>query len=231
MDGTDEAFLDVLCEFRAFLPRLVIIGGWVPELHRRWGGRQWRVEPARTIELDVLLMSDTAGEPPDLRALSEALRGAGFRPIGELGAGAVWERDVRRGERIEFFVDHRGPWRSAMTVRRLDDESPLGGVSLPDAGVLLEHRTELRIPRDEGERPLSVWTPELGIFLAHKGVTFRRRSEAVKAAKDLAGANGRPSPPSDRCCATCRRAPASIAQGRSGAAATSITSSRGAAIR
>lgn len=73
-----------------------------------------------------------------------------------------------------------------MTVRRLDDEGALGGVSLPDAAVLLEHRTELQIPLNDGELPLSVWAPELGIFLAHKGVTFRRRSETVKAAKDLA---------------------------------------------
>jgi hypothetical protein len=186
MDESDEVIVGVLRELRSFLPRLVIIGGWVPELHRRWGGGQWRVEPARTIELDVLLMSDAAGEPPDPGALTEALREAGFRPIDEGGNGAVWERDVRRGERIEFFVDHRGPWRSAMAVRRLDDEVALGGVSLPDAAVLLEHRTELKIPLNEGGFPLSVWTPQIGIFLTHKGATFRRRSETVKAAKDLA---------------------------------------------
>jgi hypothetical protein len=52
--------------------------------------------------------------------------------------------------------------------------------------VLLEHRTELKIPLNEGGFPLSVWTPQIGIFLTHKGATFRRRSETVKAAKDLA---------------------------------------------
>ncbi len=50
---TDDAFgsvlVPILKELRGFLGHLVVIGGWVPELHRRFGSPdEWAVKPLGT---------------------------------------------------------------------------------------------------------------------------------------------------------------------------------------
>ena len=189
---TDDAFdlvlVPVLQDLRNYLGDLVVIGGWVPELHRRFGGTQeWAVKPLGTTEVDILIGGpDTSRAFP--RFLAEALTEAGFSPVGEDSPSAIWERDTSVGERVEFFLHHTGPWDSLTTVEAIEPGSQLGGLLLSDIGVLRDHAVALPVPIGDvdGDSTLAmVRVPELGVFLVHKGATFRRRSDHAKMAKDL----------------------------------------------
>jgi hypothetical protein len=129
----------IIRELSPHLDEVVVIGGWVPELHRRFGPEgDWAVRPLRSVEVDVLL-SGSAGA----QSIGLTLQKGGFIPVGP-EPSAVWERDVAAGERIEFFVDHEGPWKTLSTV------SSLG----PDRRWLLSvwkgweclHRSRRRLP-------------------------------------------------------------------------------------
>jgi hypothetical protein len=187
-DAFDSVLGPILRDLRDYLGDIVVIGGWVPELHRRFGDTQeWAVKPLGTTEVDILLGGpDTSRSLP--RSLAEALAEAGFSPVGENGPSAIWERDTSVGERLEFFLDHTGPWSDLTTVEALEPGSRLGGLLLSDLGFLREHAVALPVPiRDaDGVSTLAlVRVPELGAFLVHKGATFRRRSDHAKMAKDL----------------------------------------------
>ncbi len=187
-DAFDSVLVPILRELRDYLGDLVVIGGWVPELHRRFGGTgEWVVKPLGTTEVDILMSGPDTSR--DLRRfLAEALAGAGFSPVGEDDPSAVWERDTSVGERVEFFLDHTGPWSSLATVRALEPGGRLGGLLLSDLGVLRDHAVALPVPMEDadGRSILAmVRVPELGAFLVHKGATFRRRSDPGKMANDL----------------------------------------------
>ena len=189
---TDDAFdlvlVPILRELRDHLPDLVVIGGWVPELHRRLGDTgEWAVKPLATTEVDILIGGPDASQNRP-RLLAEALTEAGFSPIGEKSPSAIWERDTSVGERVEFFLDHTGPWGNLSTVEALEPGGRLGGLLLSDLGVLRDHAVELPVPMrnaDGGRILVTVRVPELGAFLVQKGATFRRRSDHAKMAKDL----------------------------------------------
>ncbi len=185
--GPPEAVLrSVLWKLSAFLPDLVVLGGWVPYLHRMYGsGTEWRSEPVFTEELDLLL------DPPLRRragrTIAEALRETGFRPVGGGAAPAVWESSIDPGERIEFFVDHGGPASTRALVRPVAGGG-LGALSLAGLRLLRDHSVRLRVPvgRHEGSvREVDVTVPMLGAFVLHKAASFPRRPEGVKQAKDL----------------------------------------------
>ncbi len=189
---TDDAFgsvlVPILKELRGFLGHLVVIGGWVPELHRRFGSSdEWAVKPLGTTEVDMLV-GGAGPEGNTHQELAEALVGAGFAPVGTEGASAVWERDAGVGERVEFFVDHAGPWQNLSTVHTLDTDARLGGLLLSDLGILEEESVTFSVPLGEIEGTQAVAlvrVPELGAFLIHKGATFRRRPDVAKSVKDL----------------------------------------------
>jgi hypothetical protein len=106
-DALDSVLLPVLWELREHLSHLVLIGGWVPQLHRRFSGEAgWSMAPIATLELDILLTEAVPGGAR--RTLAVTLLEAGFRPMGRGRAPAVWERDTALGERIEFFLVHKG---------------------------------------------------------------------------------------------------------------------------
>ena len=189
---TDDAFelvlVPILRDLRDHLDDLVVIGGWVPELHRRFGDtEEWAVKPLGTTEVDILIGGPDASRGPR-RSLAETLVDAGFSPLGENGPSAIWERDTSVGERVEFFLVHTGPWDNLTTVEPLEPGSRLGGLLLGDLGVLRDNAVPLPVPlgdADGGSTRALVRVPELGAFLVHKGATFRRRSDHAKMAKDL----------------------------------------------
>ena len=187
-DAFDTVLVPVLRELREHLVNLVVIGGWVPELHRRFGTlRQWAVRPLRTTEVDILVPVPKVA-PTDVESLAATLARAGFTPLGREGASAVWERNPTVGERIEFFVEHRGAWGTLNDVRPIEPRGRLGALGLSDVGILRERSVELAVPINENDAAASVVmvrVPELGSFLVHKGATFRRRTDPVKRAKDL----------------------------------------------
>lgn len=188
---TDDAFesvlVPVLRDLQRFLGDMVVIGGWVPELHRRFGEEgEWGVRPLGTTEVDILMAPPESSQHAP-RTLAEAMVEAGFSPVGNEDVSAVWERDTLVGERVEFFLDHAGPWDSHATVRALEPDIPLGGIFLSALAVLREHSVCLHVllGEVEGDGPVSVRVPELGAFLIHKGATFRRRSDPARRVKDL----------------------------------------------
>ena len=78
----EGVLLPILREMKEHLPRLVLIGGWVPQLHRRFGsGGGWSRDPISTIELDILLTKQAPGLGS--KPLSDTLYKAGFRPVDE----------------------------------------------------------------------------------------------------------------------------------------------------
>ena len=78
----------VLAALRPYLTDIVLIGGWVPELYRRYGGLSWEGRLSRTTELDLLVTSPLpAGDRPPLR---ELLEGAGLRKASDTPFPAVW---------------------------------------------------------------------------------------------------------------------------------------------
>jgi hypothetical protein len=183
-DAYELVLLPVLRELLPHLGRLVLIGGWVPELHRRFGPHgDWAVKPLKTIEVDVLVVgADEAGP------LASTLLRAGFVPVGDATVSAVWERDVRAGERIEFFVAHVGPWEELGTVDAIVTGARLGGLRLSDMGILRDRSVTLSVPAappEEGGELIDVRVPDIGAFVIHKGATFRRRPDSARAAKDL----------------------------------------------
>jgi len=187
-DAFQSVFVPILKVLRGSLGDLVVIGGWVPELHRRLGDSgEWAVKPLGTTEVD-LLVDHAEGSGKAHQDLAEALIGAGFTPVAVEGASAVWERDTKVGERVEFFIDHVGPWRSVSTVQTLEQSSRLGGLLLIGLGVLRQNSVTLSLPLGEtagtpAVAPLRV--PELGAFLIHKGAIFHRRPDLPKKVKDL----------------------------------------------
>ena len=187
MENAYKSVLEpILYELRDHLSSFVIIGGWVPELYRRFGeGGEWAVKPLATSELDVLLDEDEAASE-NVDALAERLRAAGFEPIGDGSAKAIWERDASSGERIEFFLDHTGPWEQVAETREVGS-GEISGIALRDLGLLSRHSVTLRLAADDvhNDDALAVRVPELGAFLVLKGATFRRRPVAAKRAKDL----------------------------------------------
>ncbi len=187
-DHFDTVLAPVLAGLSEHLDRLVVIGGWVPELHRRFGPPgDWAVRPLHTIEVDVL--ASMPGETdPAAPLISAALAAAGFTPVTQEGPSAVWERDAASGERIEFFVEHRGPWGGVSQVVGVEPAGHLGGLTLEGVGVLRDHSVILSVPLDRaagGEEVALVRVPELGAFALHKGATFLRRRDRAKRIKDL----------------------------------------------
>jgi len=190
--GTSEehfqaVLFPILNELRDYLPHIVLIGGWVPFLHRHFGGAgEWEKDPVSTVELDVLLPdAPSAGHPGDLL---KTLLGAGFRAVDKNSPPAVWERDTVRGERIEFFLGHSGPAKLVGVVGAVPGEAGVGALKLEGMQFLREQAVELPV-RAEANSPstdtLLVRVPSLPAFLIHKGSIFFRRSEREKRAKDL----------------------------------------------
>ena len=187
-DSALEALLlPVLRDLHAHLGRLVIIGGWVPQLHRSFGpDGEWAITPLGTTEVDVLLTQPDAASIAGI-TVSEALEQAGFHPVGG-DTLYVWERNSGQGQRIEFFVDHQGSWDGAHSVQPIEGGGSVEAISLPGLNVLRDNSVLLPVPlgaTDALETVASVRVPELGVFAVHKGAHFQRRPDRARKAKDL----------------------------------------------
>lgn len=95
--GFNSLLLPILSELETHLDSLMVIGGWVPQLHlHASGGTQWEVVPLFTTEVDLLLTGDAPSEGTTIVAL---LEDAGFTSVGDPVTSAIWERDIKKGER------------------------------------------------------------------------------------------------------------------------------------
>jgi hypothetical protein len=164
----------VLWALRPYLPDLIVIGGWVPHLYRRYGGfTAWKSGLSGTAEVDVLVADgmDASSRPP----LADILDAAGFRSDDQ---GAVWENKPGTGEKIEFFVPHEGTGRTTGKVRSLNNQVGLGAIALTDLELLGAYTRELCIPLTLASgkpEELRVRVPTLGAYVVVKAGTFFKR--------------------------------------------------------
>lgn len=191
-DGREQALRRVLWLLRDHLPQLVVVGGWVPQLHRAHGGfASWQSRLSGTGELDVLIAStiDLAGRPP----LAALLRDAGFSDSAET-RGAVWTNAPATGEKIEFFVPHTGMASSVGKIRSLRGQSGMAAIQLTDLELMHAHTRDLLLPIAIASRSpvtLTVRVPTLGAYLVAKASTFLKRPAGgpdlphARRAKDL----------------------------------------------
>jgi hypothetical protein len=190
----EHALQRILWELRPYLADIVIIGGWAPYLHRRYGSDAciWKSGLSLTADVDVLITHDLSvnGRMP----LAEILDAAGFKPTHSRDCAAVWANAPARGERIEFLVPHRGTIHHLNQVIPIRSQHPLGAISLTALEVMQRHATQLHVPAvgRDGEREIvKIRVPLLGAYLLNKAATFNRRAPLVgvgtnpKRAKDL----------------------------------------------
>jgi hypothetical protein len=187
----EHALRRILHTLRPYLDDVVIIGGWVPYLYKRYGGfTEWSANTSLTAEVDVLVERPLlSGERP---SIPELLRRASFRPSAEVGGLAVWEGDVRAGEKIEFLVPHLGTSRQMGTVVPVLDQAGMAAIPLAGLELMRQLKQKLAIPlaADRDRRLLEAWVPTLGAYTVNKASTFLARREDPgggnpKRAKDL----------------------------------------------
>jgi hypothetical protein len=196
----------VLRALGPYLADLVLIGGWVPYLHRRYGGiERWDAELSFTSELDVLVATgrlDARARPP----LADLLQQAGLRPAntphGSATGAAVWTAADGGSTAIEFLIPHTGPLRSRNPPVAVRGQQGIAALMLTDLGILERHTMFLQVPLEElaatplqdgsgSENRASVRVPRLGAYVLNKAMTFPRRiprsGERInpKRAKDL----------------------------------------------
>jgi hypothetical protein len=191
----------VLEVLRPYLPDIILIGGWVPDLHRRYGALSgWRSKLSFTSELDVLI-ADGALPCGDRPTLMELLIRGDLRPVGDVTGAAVWTHPDG-GDALEFLVPHRGPFRPSTNAVAVTGQPGVKAIMLPDIGFLGRHTVVLSVrddvPSGHGAAAskndadaLHVRVPRLGAYLINKAVTFPRRVARSghlfnpKRAKDL----------------------------------------------
>lgn len=190
IEGLPE-LLTTLWSLREYLPQLTLIGGWVPELYRRYAGfSEWSSGRSRTREADILIgLRVERGERPKI---AQALRSAGFRPIRQETMPAVWLSEKDEANKIEFLTGLDTPAMRQASRVPVDDQPGIGALALPgDLNLLERHSRFLDISWLEGEEEwrIAVKVPELAAFVIKKTLTSRRRPSASgaedKAAKDL----------------------------------------------
>ncbi len=141
----ESALRRIVFELRPYLDEIVIIGGWVPYLYKRYGGfNSWNANTSLTAEVDVLV--DRPLPPGERPSIPELLRRADFRPSEEEGSLAVWEGDVQAGEKIEFLVPHEGISRQEGTVVLVTAQAGMGAIPLGGLELMRRFKQKLAIP-------------------------------------------------------------------------------------
>jgi hypothetical protein len=185
----ERALKRILYDLRPYLKDVVVIGGWVPYLHMRYGHlRHSQVDFSLTAEVDVLLPRDLPAENrPGLAAI---LQESGFSTDT---SGAVWTNDPDKGEKVEFMVAHQGTNRTLNNAVQIRQQPDLSAISLSFLEILQQHTTTIQLPvtlRTRKSEVLDIRIPTLGAYLVNKSATFTYRpppavGEDPKAAKDL----------------------------------------------
>jgi hypothetical protein len=105
----EHALQRILWELHSYLPDIVIIGGWVPYLHRRYGwAAAWNSALSLTAEVDVLVPANLPAH--GRKSLAEILGGAGFKPTSSNDdAAAVRANDPRLGKAMRVDSPRAAP--------------------------------------------------------------------------------------------------------------------------
>lgn len=188
----EQALRRILWTLRAYLPDIIIVGGWVPHLYRRHGGfATWHGRLSLTAEVDVMVSPSigTESRPP----IAELLTAEGFTWGGGSVPAAVWTNAPERGERVEFLVPHNGTRQDVGHARALPQQPALSAIALPELAIMERFTRELYVPitTDQGGTRLRIRVPLLAAYVANKAITFPKRQRLTgdlsnpKRAKDV----------------------------------------------
>lgn len=175
----ERALLSILRTFEGYREDVVLVGGWVPYLHLRYGrASEANGRTSLTTEADIALPSRLARE--GRRPLHEMLREEGFRPQGD--TGVIWSREAERGQTIEFLQLHRGPAESRGKPGPVEEQPGIRALRLTHLWPLRTFTEELSL------HGTTLRVPILAAFVLNKANTFNLRQgegRALKAGKDL----------------------------------------------
>jgi len=169
--------LDVL---KPYLNEIVVVGGWVPFLHRKYGGLPSRHPAIRTVDIDLVVPRklDECGRP----TIDELRSRAGYvvHIYGSEISAVKYELAFPPAE-LEFLTPEVGrPGRASLMVQH-----GLTAQALRYLQILLENTAEIHI--SETLRNLTVdlvaRLPSPGAFVYQKGLALSRRHSSVP--KDL----------------------------------------------
>ncbi|MBI5551734.1 MAG: hypothetical protein HY911_09530 [Desulfobacterales bacterium] len=174
-------FFKTLKILEAYLPSIVIGGGWVPFLYSRYLLADSNTQPLFTRDID-LLVKDTL-PVIDENTVDQLLTQAGLASIFKTRAnpplihyqGQIEGCDVE----IEFLTDQRGSDSEVV----VEVQEGLHAEALRFLSVLVENT--ITIVLGDLDSPLSVKVPSPAAFILNKGLVFPRRRDKVKKAKDL----------------------------------------------
>lgn len=193
--GLDGALQRILGILRPYLPDVVLIGGWVPLLHQRFGRTPgWTGRLSLTSEADVLVPKDLL--PGSRPTVVDMLRRSGFEPVSAAAqAAAEWRGNVVAGEAIEFLVPHDGHFRTLNQVIPIGGQKGMGAMALSSLEILWQDTEVLRVPArgPVGEEiEVEVRVPRLGAYVLNKAATFMLRRPVVDPSDPTGGARSNP---------------------------------------
>ncbi|MGD8229018.1 MAG: GSU2403 family nucleotidyltransferase fold protein [Desulfobacteraceae bacterium] len=179
-------FLKTLWVLRDYLSFIVIGGGWVPLLYYHYLLADKSKEPLRTRDIDLLVNVKI----PVIRGktMDQLLQEAGFEqkfksadtpPVVHY-EGIIDDVEVE----VEFLTDQTG----AKDDVAIEVQKGLHAEALRFASVAISNVIEVMIDDfwiEEELRELKVKVPSPEAYIFHKGLTFVRRKDDQKKAKDL----------------------------------------------
>lgn len=177
-----DSLLKTLVVLEPYLDEIVIIGGWVPLLYRRYGKLSSRHPSLRTIDIDIVVPGTLkeVGRP----TIDELLIQAGYEaPVYGSDISSATKYKLRSPvTEVEFLTPEVGlPGRPFRTVQR-----GLTAQRLRYLAILLENINEIRVSDDlppGSTIDLIVRIPSPAAFIYQKGLTLVKRHS--KVAKDL----------------------------------------------
>ena len=179
MSVNNEEHPTILGALEAYLPDMVLIGGWVPEFYRRYSGLPWEGRLSRTTEFDLLV---GASLPPGNRpTLREILTETGLRPARNEHFPADWVDVLSDQTVVEFLMPSSGPGIRD-PVRPVDGQGYLGAIALPHLELLRAFTLTLEVPLENSR--IKVRVPTLGAYVVSKALSFSGRPTAMRSAED-----------------------------------------------
>lgn len=181
-----ELFLRTLWLLRDYLQDLVIAGGWAPYIYARYWLQQPGPEPIRTYDLDFAVPLAVPVRQGD--TIDHRLAQFGFvtRLAGDEQPPLC--RYVLQQDRQEFLVDFLTRVQGRKHPGAVQVQAGLSATALRYVELLLEHKQAVNIRDvflDGTPVQLTAWVVTPGAYLLQKGLTFPRRGQPAKQAKDL----------------------------------------------
>lgn len=176
------ALLRTIDILKPYLGEIVIVGGWVPFIYRRYGSMPTRHPAVRTTDIDIAVPRKLAAGKR--QTINDLLRKAGYqvRMYGSDTSVMKYEMNSPATE-IEFLTPEAGG-RGEKTISVQRD---LSAQALRYLQILLEHTKNIDIDDTVSgyDVRLVARVPSPGAFVYQKGLTLDRRRSRSGTAKDL----------------------------------------------